>query len=114
MTCIERWKQMYPNGTKQFKHAHEVIKNECPNSYGIMFNPPECGDCVECWNRDIKTDESLKKDFGFDRATALMVLKELSRDMYPDYDIFGKGTLVIDRDKFEAIRKKFLDAGRPE
>lgn len=45
----------------------------------------------------------------FDRDTALTILKELSRDMYPSYDLFGKKTLVINRDKFEAIRKKYLD-----
>lgn len=45
----------------------------------------------------------------FDRATALAVLKEFSRDMYPNYDIFGNPILVIRREKFEAIRKKYLD-----
>lgn len=44
-----------------------------------------------------------------DRDTALAVLKELSRDMYPSHDLFGNGTLVVDRDKFEVIRKKYLD-----
>lgn len=46
----------------------------------------------------------------FDRDTALAVLKDFSRDMYPSCDIFGRKTLVINRDEFEAIRKKFLDA----
>ena len=45
----------------------------------------------------------------FDRYTALEVLKDLSKDMYPSYDLFGKKTLVIDRDKFEAVRAKYLD-----
>ena len=45
----------------------------------------------------------------FDRDTSLSILKELSRDMYPSYDLFGNKTLVINRDKFEAIRKKYLD-----
>ena len=45
----------------------------------------------------------------FDRKTALEVLKDLSRDMYPSYDLFGNKTLVIDRDKFEAIRHFYLD-----
>lgn len=44
----------------------------------------------------------------FDRATALAVLKEFSRDMYPSLDLFGNKTLVIRREKFEAIRKKYL------
>ena len=43
-----------------------------------------------------------------DRYTALEILKEFSRDMYPSYDLFGKKTLVINRDKFEAIRAKYL------
>lgn len=47
--------------------------------------------------------------FKIDRATALEVLKEFSRDMYPSLDLFGRKTLVINRDKFEAIRKKYLD-----
>ena len=45
----------------------------------------------------------------FDRYTALEVLKALSSHMYPSYDLFGTKTLVINRDKFELIRKKFLD-----
>ena len=44
-----------------------------------------------------------------DRRTALEVLKEFSRDMYPSYDLFGRKTLVINRDKFEDIRAKYLD-----
>lgn len=44
----------------------------------------------------------------FDRGTALAILKEFSRDMYPSYDLFGNKTLVISRDKFEEIRKKYL------
>jgi len=47
-----------------------------------------------------------------DRSVALAVLKEFSRDMYPSYDLFGNKTLVINRDKFEAIRKKYLDVPR--
>ena len=62
--------------------------------------------------------DHLRRSFGydydtrakaFDRDTALMVLKEFSRDMYPSCDIFGRKTLVINRDKFEAIRSKYLD-----
>lgn len=44
-----------------------------------------------------------------DRRTALEVLKDLSRDMYPSYDLFGRKTLVINRDDFESIRAKYLD-----
>ena len=55
----------------------------------------------------ITLDKDTRKEVN--RYTALMVLKELSNNMYPNNDIFGNGTLVIDRDKFESIRKKFLD-----
>lgn len=44
-----------------------------------------------------------------ERDIALLILKDLSKDMRPSTDLFGNGTLVIDRDKFEAIRKKYLD-----
>lgn len=44
-----------------------------------------------------------------DRDTALAILKDLSSYMQPSYDLFGRKTLVIDRDKFELIRKKYLD-----
>ena len=46
---------------------------------------------------------------SFDRVTALEVLKDLSRCMYPSKDIFGCGTLVISRAAFEEVRKKYLD-----
>lgn len=49
-----------------------------------------------------------EKEVEFDRDTALEVLKTLSRYMYPSHDLFGNKTLVINRDKFEAVRKKFL------
>lgn len=44
----------------------------------------------------------------YDRATALAVLKALSKDMYPSVNLYGNKTLVIGRDEFEFIRKKFL------
>lgn len=53
-------------------------------------------------------DRKINKE-KIDRNTALSILKEFSRDMYPSYDLFGKPTLVIDRDKFEVIRHKYLD-----
>lgn len=49
-----------------------------------------------------------------DRATALSVLKDISRCMYPSYNLFGEKTLVINRDQFEAIRKKYLDKQNEE
>lgn len=48
-------------------------------------------------------------EHSFDRGTALSLLKDLSKHMYPNYDIFGEKTLVIRRDYFEDIRKKYLD-----
>lgn len=45
----------------------------------------------------------------FDRDTALAVLKAISKHMYASHDIFGHPTLVINRHRFEAVRKKFLD-----
>lgn len=45
----------------------------------------------------------------YDRDTALEVLKAITRNMYPSYGLFGTPTLVINRDDFEFIRKKFLD-----
>lgn len=48
-------------------------------------------------------------DFDIDRKTALSVLKDLSKRMYPSRDLFGGYTLVIDRSDFETVRKKYLD-----
>ena len=44
-----------------------------------------------------------------DRTTALRVLQDLSKRMYSNLDLFGHPTLVIDRPKFEEVRKKYLD-----
>lgn len=49
---------------------------------------------------------------NFDRNTALSVLKDLSKCMYPDYDLYGKPTLAINRNDFEKIRAKYLDKKR--
>lgn len=56
-----------------------------------------------------KMDNDYLNESLFDRKTALEVLKDLSKDMYPSHDLFGKPTLVINRDKFENVRKKYLD-----
>lgn len=45
----------------------------------------------------------------YDRLTALRVLQDLSNKMYPNLDLFGNPTLVINRDEFEEVRKKWLD-----
>lgn len=44
-----------------------------------------------------------------DRLTALRVLQDLSSCMYPNLDLYGNKTLVINRDRFEKIRAKYLD-----
>ena len=44
-----------------------------------------------------------------ERKTALRVLQDLSKRMYPNLDLFGHPTLVIDRPEFEEVRKKYLD-----
>ena len=41
----------------------------------------------------------------YDRLTALRVLQDLSNKMYPNLDLFGRPTLVINRDEFEEVRK---------
>ena len=48
-------------------------------------------------------------DEKLDRLTALRVLQDLSSCMYPSLDLYGNKTLVINRDKFEKIRAKYLD-----
>lgn len=53
-----------------------------------------------------KEDDKYQK---FDRKTALLVLKDLSKDMYKSCDLFGNDSLYISVYKFEAIRKKYLD-----
>lgn len=45
----------------------------------------------------------------FDRHTALRVLQDLSSCMYPSLDLYGRKTLVIRREEFEVVRKKYLD-----
>lgn len=97
-----------PDGNCSYKCA--IIKCQscgCNTGYytidGYYGATTTIQDTVNAWN---KRDENRE----FDRDTALAVLKDFSRDMYPSYDIFGRKTLVINRDEFEAIRKKFLDA----
>ena len=88
--------------------------SECGDSWNDIYSDisreTECPNCGALIHEDeteyIENNNRLKR---FDRNTSLSILKELSRDMYPSYDLFGKKTLVIDRDKFEAIRKKYLD-----
>lgn len=86
--CRESWNDIYSNVS---------MEETCPNC-GALINEDET-----------EYIENSKRSKSFDRNTSLSILKELSRDMRPSYDLFGKKTLVIDRDKFEAIRKKYLD-----
>lgn len=50
----------------------------------------------------------------YDRFTALEVMKDISRRMRPSWDLFGKPTLVISRESFEEIRKKYLGQSKGE
>lgn len=71
---------------------------------GYTLTPPEpSGSMAELSEL---AEESGKK---LDRVTALAVLKDLSKDMYPSQDIFGTKTLCITRRGFEQVRKKYLD-----
>ena len=63
---------------------------------------------VECTEYEDRREQKPEEE-TFDRKTALRVLQDLSKNMYPNYDIFGKKTLVINRDRFEEVRKKYLD-----
>ena len=45
----------------------------------------------------------------FDRDTALAVLEAISKHMYLGHDRFGDPTLVINRYRFDAVKRKFLD-----
>lgn len=54
-------------------------------------------------------DKEKQIEARLDRKTALNVLQDLSKEMYPSLDLFGHPTLVIDRSNFEEIRKKYLD-----
>ena len=53
-------------------------------------------------------------DEKFDRNTALSVLRDLSENLCQEIDIFGYKRLSISVDKFEAIRKKYLDNEKGE
>lgn len=53
-------------------------------------------------------------DEKFDRNTALSVLRDLSENLCQEIDIFGYKRLSISVDKFEAIRKKYLDNKKGE
>lgn len=66
--------------------------------------------CIKAYLLQKDVDRLLqKREANLNRDTALAVLKEFSRDMYPSYDIFGEPTLVMKRTDFEKIRHKYLD-----
>lgn len=104
----------------------------CEHERGPRFDKSE--ECLVCHNHDkfrvkkrmtqseiheyerFKIEEEWINDrsVDYDRETALAVLTALSNRMYPSNDIFGNKTLVIDRHRFEAVRKKFLDGNKEE
>lgn len=64
MTCLEKWKEMYPDSKWT---ERDVVKNECPSSYGIMADPKDedgcCGcNCASCWNREVQEFEETIND----------------------------------------------------
>lgn len=63
---------------------------------------------AECTEYEDRRARKVEEE-TFDRKTALRVLQDLSKNMYPNYDIFGHKTLVINRERFEEVRKKYLD-----
>ena len=88
------------------------LKTKANNYYPLLirdgdFTEETINAIVNWAKKELFTPSEPEKQF--DRDTALAVLKEFSRDMYPSYDLFGNPTLVINRDKFEEIRKKYLD-----
>lgn len=101
---------------------------ECLNRRGFGYTK-DCDDACEyahklkCRDDRIKELESKLREFEEfrklteriidqvvdDRYTTMMLLKELSKHMYSSHNIFGDETLVIRREAFEVIRKKYLD-----
>ena len=87
--------------------------------------PDACKECRDLSNFQLKTrmspreaymyDQIVKEEEWiadqseeFDRDTALAVLKAISKNMHASHDLFGNPTLVINRYRFEAVRKKYL------
>ena len=82
---------------------------------GMWYWVIENGECIcsgapDPYDIEIFNDHWKLDKISFDRATALEVLKDISREMYPSNDLFGTKTLVINRKAFEKIRKKYLDS----
>ena len=104
----------------------------CEHDYGPLMDVPEaCSTCCEFDNfqakkkmhpkqayeyKKLQEREELINDrsIEFDRATALRVLQDLSANMMPNFDLFGRPILTIHRQDFEAVRKKYLDKPRKE
>ena len=86
-----------------------TLPGDSMEKHGDIFDHPEKYISEEAVAKYLKEKE---EDYGvcdFDRRTALRVLQDLSSCMYPSLDLYGNKTLVIDRDKFEKIRAKYLD-----
>lgn len=94
----------------QYYKCSECRESWCDIFHNISMeeNCPNCGAPI---NEDETeyVEKIRKRPCSVDRNTALSVLKDLSKDLSPNYDLFGRKILTIDRDKFEAIRKKYLD-----
>ena len=99
----------------------------CEHDHNPSKGKPDiCVKCDRCSNFKAKTRMTIREKYrydnlvkeeawvnddldDFDRDTALAVLKAISKHMHPSHNIFGEPTLVINRYRFEAVRKKFLD-----
>lgn len=94
-------KEKYIKLDDALKAVNECRCSDCTNEQTLGCELCQFDDC---YKKLLKVPA-----LEINRATALSVLKEFSRDMYPSNDIFGKPTLVMSRKAFEAIRKKYLD-----
>lgn len=99
----------------------------CEHERGPLVDQPEvCKTCRDFNNFEVSKRltpgasyeyEKLKKEeewindqsIEFDRNTALAVLNAITAHIHTSTDLFGNETLVIDRHRFEAVRKKFLE-----
>ena len=108
---------MYSPCMECFNHYGRQYTEECNGfcSYAkAVKSLEELGEKEHEILQKVQKLETLLNNRGHDRKTALAVLKDLSRDMYPNYDLFGTKTLVINRSQFEKIRAKYLDTHKEE
>lgn len=93
------------------KNGREVCKT-CKAYDKFQLKPLRTSIEAHLYDTLLKREAWIEEPIEFDRKTALMVLQAISHKMYPNVDIFGNKTLVINRYEFEDIRKKFLDKRR--